>query len=84
MKGQARKSKTSVVEQVRRELRANRGDWPRLSKLTGGKISYRWLIAFAAGTIREPSFTRLVSLASYLGFRIEVLPGKHFAKFTPE
>jgi hypothetical protein len=77
------KSKPTEVELVRKELNRNRGQWKRLSRLAHGKLSYRWIAAFADGNIKDPSFTRLKTLGSYLGILIRVEQGPHYNRFTP-
>lgn len=73
-----------VVEQARRELCRNKGDLNRLSKLTGRKLSYRWLLAFASGETKDPGTRRFLILCTYIGIRVAVtLDGPHFNKFTP-
>lgn len=76
-----------IVRAVRAELNANKGQWRRLGRLmkkSKPKLSYRWIVAFSSGQIRDPSFTRLRHLASFLGIKIITAVGKHFNKFNPE
>lgn len=73
-----------IVEGVRQELIRNKGDWPRLAAVSKGSITYRWIVAFSGGQIKDPQFTTLRRVASYLGMKIRVEPGAHYAKFKPE
>jgi hypothetical protein len=86
LKKQTEKEDT-IVRTVRAELNANKGQWRRLARLmkkSKSKLSYRWIVAFASGQIRDPSFTRLRHLASFLGIKLIVATGRHFNKFTLE
>ncbi len=51
--------------------------------MANGKLSYRWIVTFASGEIKDPSYSRLQCLGKYLGFKIKIEPGPHFNKFTP-
>src|SRR6266853_596008 len=50
------------------ELKQNRREMHRLSKLSG--IPYRWPRAVAGGHIRSPNFSRLVRVATFVGIRV--------------
>lgn len=73
-----------LIEQARRELKKCEGDWTRLSKLTGRKLSYRWIVSFANGEVKDPGARRLLLLCKYIGLRVMVQEGPHFMKFQPE
>lgn len=61
------------------ELKANRSDLPRLSKLSG--VPYRWIRAVASGQISAPNFRRTVKIARFLGIRVMWEPCQHFNRF---
>src|SRR6266853_2071510 len=61
------------------ELKQNRREMHRLSKLSG--IPYRWLRAVAGGHIRSPNFSRMVRVATFVGIRVIWEPCQHFNKF---
>lgn len=73
-----------LVDHVRSELNKCKGEWTRLSKLTKRKLSYRWLVSFADGEIKDPGARKLILLGSYIGVKIVGVEGGHFCKFTPE
>lgn len=72
-----------LVKAIRKELVAQKGELTRLAGLSNGAFSHSWLIAFAAGRIKTPHVDKLVSLATFLGFRFKVEAGPHFNRFVP-
>lgn len=68
-----------VVERVRRELIKRKGGWKELPSKADNVFTYRWVAAFAAGDIKEPSYTRITALARLMGIEIDVIggDGKH-------
>ena len=69
---------------MRKELLRCRSHWTLLSKLTGKKLSYRWLIGFANGEIKDPAASKLETLGKYIGMKVTLKPTRHFLKFEPE
>lgn len=67
-----------LVRQLRLELKRNKGQWARLSRMTDGRLTYVWIKMFAAGEIVEPGAERLFELAFYLGMNITVEGAHHF------
>lgn len=80
----SRQSDNEIIEKMREELRKCRSKWMHLSKLTGRALSYRWIVAFAAGEIQEPSFQKIYTLGKFLGMKVTTAPCGHFLKFKPE
>lgn len=78
------KKEEDVLERMREELNKCKSKWTQLSKLTGRALSYRWIVAFAGGEIREPSFQKIVILGKYIGLKVTTAPGGHFLQFKPE
>ena len=76
--------KKDLVDQIRAELNRCRPYWGLLSKHSDGALNYRWMAAFANGTIRDPGMRRMIALGKYIGFRITSEPAPHFLKFKPE
>lgn len=72
-----------IIKRLRAELERCRSKWALLSKQTGRRLSYRWIVAFAGGEIREPSFQKICLLGEYLGMRISTSACGHFLKFKP-
>ena len=64
-----------VVERVRKRLLRKKGHWKAISRSAKGVLTYRWISAFAAGEIVDPSFTRLAVLARKLELEIGVMNG---------
>jgi hypothetical protein len=57
----------AFIEELRSDLKRAAGDWPRISKITKGRLPYHWIKAFAYSRIAEPSFERVVYLAQVMG-----------------
>lgn len=53
----------TLAKKVRKELLAQKGNWPRICSDTG--ISYWWVTKFAQGRINNPGVRHLESLRSY-------------------
>jgi len=62
-----------VTKKVRAALRGY-GKYRELHRglKSGGRISYRWIVAFAHQQNREPAFSRVVELGRALGLRITI------------
>lgn len=73
-----------ILEQARRELNRCKREWSRLARLSKRQLSYRWITGFANGEIKDPSFSKIDLLCRYIGMKIVVKPGPHFAKFEPD
>ncbi len=71
------------VRAVRIELNAHKGNWNRIPELSGGRLTYGWIVAFAAGGIHMPHLDKITELALYLGMKLQVIEGNHFNKFKP-
>ena len=66
-----------VVDKVRAALLERKGSWRAISRRAtkDNTLTYRWISAFAADEIEDPSYTRLAALARYLDINIGVLNG---------
>jgi hypothetical protein len=53
----------SLVQTVRTEIQARKGDWPKIC--TDLDISYWWLTKFAQGRIENPGVRHLEALQKY-------------------
>lgn len=78
----------ALREEVLQELTACRGRWMELARVSGGEVSYSWLIAFTSGKLKRSTNKNLLKVAKYLG--VESGPdgrlfdtGKHFIQPTP-
>lgn len=79
-----RKAVPDVVERFRTALNECKGNWARLSSLSKGKLTYKWLTMFAKGEIKDPSFRKLETLGKFIGMKVTITAGAHFMKFVPE
>lgn len=70
------KAEKRVVKQVRRALIQHKGEWKEISRQAEGSLTYRWISAFAAGEITDPSYTRLSALAKHLNIQIGIVTPK--------
>lgn len=68
--GRATMTPLLAVERLRRTVSDMRGEYQRLADLSG--IPRAWLSQFAQGVVKDPSYTRLVTLARYLGWKHEL------------
>ena len=66
------------VEELRADLIASAGDWPRISRMSNGRLPYHWLKAVAYSRIQNPSFDRIVYLAQVMGKPLFVGKGKRY------
>jgi len=59
-------------ELLRAELLARRGKWQALVALSKGRLTYRWLVAFAGKEYETTNAEALFELARVMGFRAQV------------
>lgn len=71
----------ALVEECRDELNKNKGHWARLVELSGGKLTYPWVAAFATRRIKVPHIDKIAELALYLGKPLVAAEGPHFNRF---
>ena len=71
----------ALLDLVREELNNCKGQWRRLERLSDGRLSYSWIVAFAAGRVQNSQITTVAECAKFLGINLCAVSGKHFDKF---
>lgn len=71
----------AFLEHVRAELNKCKGEWRRLEKLSNGRLSYSWIVSFAAGRVQNSQITTVAECAKFLGIDLCCVAGKHFDRY---
>lgn len=60
-------AQSKVLKGLKAELEKMRGEWPVIVHNSKGTITYRWLVALAQGTIKDPGVSKIEALCRALG-----------------